>query len=157
MIWLAIFLFLPLVSDYVQGLDIFLGKSWFCRSLDNGLEVLFRGEVVMSVVEARVYSVYKGYYQSSGQGFRAGLERVVVFHVAGVPGTVCSGGVAGFKGVDEGGKGSYTVGGMILERSFRRLGGGIRRCCLNSSGGEVEALLRRGSRWLKNRGDSPIS
>ena len=104
-----------------------------------------------------VYSVYKGYYQSSGQGFRAGLERVVVFHVAGVPGTVCSGGVAGFKGVDEGGKGSYTVGGMILERSFRRLGGGIRRCCLNSSGGEVEALLRRGSRWLKNRGDSPIS
>ena len=29
----------------------------------------------------------------------------------------------------------------------RRAGGGIRRCCLNSSGGEVEALLRRGSRW----------
>ena len=29
----------------------------------------------------------------------------------------------------------------------RRAGGGIRRCCLNSSGGEVEALLRLGSRW----------
>ena len=36
-------------------------------------------------------------------------------------------------------------GGSVLDR--RRAGGGIRRCCLNPSGGEVEALWRRGSRW----------
>ena len=74
------------------------------------------------------------------------LRGLVVYRVPGVSGTVGSGGLAGFRGRGCRGKRSYRVGGVILEPDRRRAGGGIRRCCLNSPGGEVEALLRRGSR-----------
>ena len=72
---------------------------------------------------------------------------VVCNHVPEVPGTVRSGAWQDSGLVDAGGKGSYRVGGVFLSAERHRAGGGIRRCCLNSSGGEVEAYLRRGSRW----------
>jgi len=40
-----------------------------------------RTPVYVRLHELRRTSVDKGYYRSSGQGFRAGLRRVVVYHV----------------------------------------------------------------------------
>ena len=85
-----------------------------------------------------------GYYRSSGQGFRAGSESGVVYHVPGVSGTVCRGIQGSWM---QGGRGPIGSEECFLSADRRRAGDGIRRCCLNASGGEVEALLRRGSRW----------
>ena len=93
------------------------------------------------------YSVYKGYYRGLVKDFGMDWRAVVCNHVPEVPGTVRSGAWQDSGLVDAGGKGSYRVGGVFLSAERHRAGGGIRRCCLNSSGGEVEALLRRGLRW----------
>jgi len=54
-----------------------------------------------------------GYYRSSGQGFRAGSESGVVYHVPGVSGTVCRGIQGSWM---QGGRGPIRVGGVIFER-----------------------------------------
>ena len=49
---------------------------------------------------------HKGYYyRLSGQGFRAGFERGVVYHVPVVAGTVCSAGVGRIQGFVDAGEG----------------------------------------------------
>ena len=63
------------------------------------------------------YSVYKGYYRSSGQGFRAGFERGLwCVMCQGCPAQCAAVAWQDSGVVDAGGKGSYRVGGVIFER-----------------------------------------
>ena len=96
----------------------------------------------------------KGYYRSSGQGFGLVLRGVVVYQVPRGGRHSVQRGLGRIQGRGCRGKGSYRVGGVIFERrspSCRRwptawLVDAGWKVLLNPSGGEVEALLRRGSR-----------
>ena len=59
---------------------------------------------------AYVCGVNARYYRSSGQEFGLVLRGVVVYHVPGVPGTVCRRGLAAFRGRESRARGPYRIG-----------------------------------------------